>query len=1039
MDLSDLSKLRVVDLKQELQNRGLDTKGVKAVLIERLREAMSADADGSESNDVEGSSDGGAQEESILPDEESSDARGVTTHSPSPEPPAPPIVDAPEEAILLDESESGDIVMHEVPPEVSPDSTEDVTEVQQENLPPHEAPQEDVKEASPGGEEATPAGRDLEEEEAREEPSSAGGEEELAKKSEEPTEGDNEKKCPEEADDSAVDAYTQNETMPMDEVEKKAKEEEEAKKAAENEPKDDKKRRRSPSPDTTEGSSRRRPRHDSQTAHADDFMNIEDEPALPEDPSLSWVDSDLHMKISGTDFCEARTLSDGVLGLMWAGARATHGVTTGKVFYEVQLQQKNSRVNFPDEKNLFDLRCGWSTLKTDLHLGQTENSFAYDAEGRKVHAGTEEDFGVKFTVGDVIGVYLDMESESCKIQFTVNGEDQGVAFEFEKEKLAGEALFPHISTKNITFKVNFGQLENTLLSDYVPRKRHQEKPKEEAEKKDTEKKAADGEEVKKDGETPETAESKPEEDAAQVAEAKPEDGQEGAPKDDTAEPKEGGEEPTAAEEDKKTDAETKDEKENMEVDEQEEVPEKPINRETLPEYTFISRLPREELVEGLKRVASRKECEVIMMIGLPGSGKTHWVTKWNEEHPEMRYNIIGNNYLYDRMNRGKTSKSEKFNDMCNRSFTVLQELAQKRRRNYIFDQTNVYASAQRRKMKGFGDFKRIAVIVIPDDEEYKRRVASKNEGGSKELADYAVNEMKANFSLPTLDLAWFDEIKYVELEEEAATKLVQDYIDRAKKALPQKRRPYEDNRDHYGNDRRWDRGDRRERWDMGGYRGPSGWRPPPPRDYYGGGGGGGGYDRRERWNEPTWVSGNRRYERDYRRDYGSRDYPRSRDSRDSRSGRSGRDQDFRERRSDNRGGGGDNYGSRSSSSRSSRRDYSSSSRDSAGSAKSYGNPAYGAMPPGGAAMAAQGGAAWGGWQQQPPQQQQWPMAGNWGAQGWNQGGWSTGGAQNWGGWDQWSGQAANGAEWNTASWDVNQAAYTTNSCPNVDPASGQTN
>lgn len=51
-------------------------------------------------------------------------------------------------------------------------------------------------------------------------------------------------------------------------------------------------------------------------------------------------------------------------------------------------------------------------------------------------------------------------------------------------------------------------------------------------------------------------------------------------------------------------------------------------------------------------------------------------------------------------------------------------------------------------MKGFGDFKRIAVIVIPDDEEYKKRVtARKNEWSSKDLADAAVNEMKGIFLL----------------------------------------------------------------------------------------------------------------------------------------------------------------------------------------------------------------------------------------------------------------------------------------------------
>lgn len=37
MDLANLDKMKVVDLRNELQSRGLDTKGVKAVLVERLR------------------------------------------------------------------------------------------------------------------------------------------------------------------------------------------------------------------------------------------------------------------------------------------------------------------------------------------------------------------------------------------------------------------------------------------------------------------------------------------------------------------------------------------------------------------------------------------------------------------------------------------------------------------------------------------------------------------------------------------------------------------------------------------------------------------------------------------------------------------------------------------------------------------------------------------------------------------------------------------------------------------------------------------
>lgn len=36
----DPAKMKVVELRAELSSRGLDTKGVKAVLVDRLREAL---------------------------------------------------------------------------------------------------------------------------------------------------------------------------------------------------------------------------------------------------------------------------------------------------------------------------------------------------------------------------------------------------------------------------------------------------------------------------------------------------------------------------------------------------------------------------------------------------------------------------------------------------------------------------------------------------------------------------------------------------------------------------------------------------------------------------------------------------------------------------------------------------------------------------------------------------------------------------------------------------------------------------------------
>lgn len=57
-----------------------------------------------------------------------------------------------------------------------------------------------------------------------------------------------------------------------------------------------------------------------------------------------------------------------------------------------------------------------------------------------------------------------MDSTPCTIKFTVNGEEQGIAKEFEKSILEGKALFPHVLTKNISFKINFGQNEKSLLN-----------------------------------------------------------------------------------------------------------------------------------------------------------------------------------------------------------------------------------------------------------------------------------------------------------------------------------------------------------------------------------------------------------------------------------------------------------------------------------------------------------------------------------------------------------------------------------------------
>lgn len=76
-------------------------------------------------------------------------------------------------------------------------------------------------------------------------------------------------------------------------------------------------------------------------------------------------------------------------------------------------------------------------------------------------------------------------------------------------------------------------------------------------------------------------------------------------------------------------------------------------------------------------------------------------------------------------------------------------MAAKRRRNYILDQTNVYATAQKRKMSFFTGFNRRAVVIVPKDEDFKARVDKRTKQEGSDVPETAVMEMKANFKLPS--------------------------------------------------------------------------------------------------------------------------------------------------------------------------------------------------------------------------------------------------------------------------------------------------
>ncbi|XP_058455366.1 heterogeneous nuclear ribonucleoprotein U-like protein 2 isoform X2 [Malaya genurostris] len=513
------------------------------------------------------------------------------------------------------------------------------------------------------------------------------------------------------------------------------------------------------------------------------FVAEENEPEIDDNRlTLSWFDSDLNMEIDDKTLDAARPLSEAALALIWAGARANMGVIKGKVAFEVLLTKYNETKKVTEEPVTNEFRVGWSTSKANLQLGEDKHSFSYGSVGSKANNCEFSDYGIVYKVNDVIGAYLDMDSNPCKIEYTVNNISQGVAFEFDSAELDGQPLFPHVCSKNIAFKVNFGHLGRSLLNDRDLLKKTEFDAKEKA------------------------PEEKVDDNIKQIVNKEIASSANPGESEETREANTSSQHPASEKSDisiREKSTETDDEATNNSQDPQ------CIN----PEFIYIDHVPKEHLVPGIHRPEGRQDCEVIFLIGLPGSGKSHWVENYLQTHPEKKFTVLGVGTLLDQMKiLGKprqpsnTNKWPRLVEQLSRSLNKLNDIASKRRRNFILDQqANVFASEQKRRLRGFGGYAaRRAVVVVPDHDEYNRRFKIKNDTIGIDAQEGNIRTMKAHFYIPVLELGWFTEIIFAELDEEKSREEVKKLNDAGRKALLQGSNKSQQHR--RGSNQRWNQG-----------------------------------------------------------------------------------------------------------------------------------------------------------------------------------------------------------------------------------------
>ncbi|GAB1302152.1 Heterogeneous nuclear ribonucleoprotein U-like protein 2 [Apodemus speciosus] len=187
------------------------------------------------------------------------------------------------------------------------------------------------------------------------------------------------------------------------------------------------------------------------------------------------------------------------------------------------------------------------------------------------------------------------------------------------------------------------------------------------------------------------------------------------------------------------------------------------------EFVFIHAVPVEERVRTAVPPKTIEECEVILMVGLPGSGKTQWALKYAKENPERRYNVLGAETVLTQMRMKGLEEPEmdpKSRDLlvqqASQCLSKLVQIASRSKRNFILDQL---------------------VVVVPNEEDWKKRLELRKEVEGDDVPESIMLEMKANFSLPE-KCDYMDEVTYGELEKEEAQPIVTKYKEEARKLLP---------------------------------------------------------------------------------------------------------------------------------------------------------------------------------------------------------------------------------------------------------------
>ncbi|CAM4612323.1 unnamed protein product [Leuciscus chuanchicus] len=201
-------------------------------------------------------------------------------------------------------------------------------------------------------------------------------------------------------------------------------------------------------------------------------------------------------------------------------------------------------------------------------------------------------------------------------------------------------------------------------------------------------------------------------------------------------------------------------------------------------FCTLVTLPPGQRTRTTLPTTSKSEYEVLMMVGMPGSGKTHWAQAHMLQNPRKRYSLLSTVSILNCMREPPgANHRDLMLQQATQCVSQLIKIAATKRRNYILDQANIYPSAQRHKMLCFRGYQRRAVVVFPPDEVWRRRLIQRQQDEGMAVQEVSLHKAKVSFTLPEQG-EHLDEVTFVELGSDEALKLLTHYKEEARRLLP---------------------------------------------------------------------------------------------------------------------------------------------------------------------------------------------------------------------------------------------------------------